>query len=153
MLYAHNIHVSVFCKPEDDEEKIKKALLDLIPYNLEKEKIEFKIESAEISDDRKIRIFEIIMLKQKHTNGFIESIFSKLGKVQLELIKSQIDSRVDEKPSFLRLDKERLFNGEYILTDSGNCVHIRMAIAAYPSNKASAKNVVSSIIDDFLSIK
>lgn len=152
MIYAHNIHVSIFCKPEDDEEKIKKILLDIVPYNLEKEKIEFKCETAEISDDRKMIIFEIVLLKQKHTNGFIDFLFSKLGKDQIELIKSQVESRVDDKPSFfLRLDKEKLINGEYVLTDSGNCLHIRMAVAAYPSNKESAMSVISSMIDKLVS--
>ena len=67
MLYAHNIHITVFCKPEDDEEKIKGTLLGLVPFDLIKDKIEFKTENAHIVEDRKMKILEIILKKQKHT--------------------------------------------------------------------------------------
>ena len=155
MLYAHNIHINVFSKPEDDFERTKQALISLIPFDIVKEKIEFKTESAEINDERKMKILEIILKKQKHTNDFIKHIFSNIGKDAVETLKSQIETRVDENASFfLRLDKyELMINGKYILTDSGNCFHIKMSIAAYPSNKEKAVIIANQMIDDYLSNK
>ena len=154
MLYVHNIHITVFCKPEDDESKIKEGLFKIIPFDLNDEKvkkeIDFKIESASIVDERKMKIFTIILKKQKHTNEFIKSLFSKLGKNNFEVMKTQIDSRVDDNASFfIRIDKDELiYNDKYILTDSGACFHIRMSVAAYPSNKEKALVVVKQIFEN-----
>jgi RNA binding exosome subunit len=83
--------------------------------------------------------------KEKHTNAFLNSLKQRLSDDQKQLLLRQSESRLDSELSFfIRLDKDRLLNeNRFWITDSGNCFHIRMSIAAYPSNREAALKVIS----------
>ena len=56
------------------------------------------------------------------------------------------EDRLDEECNFfIRLDKEKLMNGECWITDSGDCYHIKISVAAFPKKKERAKQVVEQI--------
>lgn len=148
MKYIHNIKVTIFCKPEEDEEKIKNALLTLFPFNLSDEKIKIKTESVDIIENRRIKIFEVLLDKQRHVSSFLENLFKTLGKEQMTALKNQIPSRVDNNCDFfIRLDKEKLFEKEFILTESGACYHIKSAIAAFPAKKENAIKTIETLLN------
>lgn len=147
MKYFHSITLNVFSKPEDDEEKIKTALLGLIPLDLEKEKIEIKTQNVSGFNERKIKIIEVKLLKQRHTDAFFEFLMSKLNDEQKRLLLRQKESRLDDNIDFfIRLDKDRLLSGEYFITDFGNCFHIKISIAAFPAKKEIALKIVDEIL-------
>jgi RNA binding exosome subunit len=52
----------------------------------------------------------------------------------------QVESRLDEELFFfIRIDKEKLIKAnEFILTDEGNCYHIKLGVAAYPRKREIA---------------
>ena len=141
MKFAHNIKFRIFCKEEDEPEKIISKLQDIIDFNWKKEKIQLVV-------GRRMEIFYIYLEKTKHTNKVLKYIFSKFNDEQKELLKSQIESRLDKDLHFyLRLDKEKLLNDEYKITDSGKCLHINIAIAAYPHKRKIAKKKVKELIE------
>ena len=79
MKYAHLIKIDVFFKEGDDENIIKEKLLSLIPFeNLEKEKIKIEEKTATGFEHKTIKIFEITLTKEKHTNAFLENLKEKL---------------------------------------------------------------------------
>lgn len=146
MKYIHSIRIKVFSKPEDDEEKIKAVFPALIPFDLEKEKIELKTETVTGAMEQKINIFQVILQKQRHTQDFFKYLMSKLGEEQKNTLLTQKESRTDENSDFfIRLDKDKLLNGEYLLTDSGNCFHIKIAIAAFPARKETALKIIDKL--------
>ena len=77
---------------------------------------------------------------------FLKVLNEKLSKEQKDMLVMQVDSRLDDELHFfIRLDKEKLMDDEYFITDSGNCFHVRMSIAAYPAKKEIGKKIVQNI--------
>lgn len=147
MKYAHYIELRVFCKEEDSEKGLIKKIKEFLPLDFEKEKIMLEIKTAYGFEDKKIRIITLGLKKQKHTSLFLKNLFKNLGDEQKELLLKQIDSRLDENLHFyIRLDKDKLLSGEYWITDSGNCFHIKITIAAYPHTKSAAKKIISRLL-------
>ena len=145
MKFAHSIAISAFAKPGEDHARIKAALLLLIPFDIEKEKIKFRESSAE-GFESKIVIYEAVLEKERHTNKFIESLKEKLSADDLHRLAAQ-ENRVDNDCYFyLRLDKPKLLLGEYALTDSGDCFHVKMSIAAFPKKREAALSVVRKML-------
>ena len=147
MKYVHNIEMRVFCKEEDNKELILKKIKELFPIDFEKEKINLKRKTSYGFEDKKIIVFTIVVNKQRHTKVVLNNLMKNLSKEQKELLLKQLDSRLDESLHFyLRLDKDKLLNKEYWITDSGNCFHFKMAIAAYPHDMDIAKEILKEIL-------
>jgi hypothetical protein len=147
MKTAHNVMITVFSNEGEDSEKIKEGLIKLAALNLEKEKIKIEQEKAEGVLGSRIDIFRINLEKERHVNSFLENLFFKLSQQQKELIIKQIETRVDDECRFfLRLDKDKLLEGQYWVTDKGNCFHIKISIAAYPAKKEKAVEIVRKLI-------
>ena len=47
---------------------------------------------------------------------------------------------------FIRLDKEKLLKEDYEVTDSGECFHIKLHIAAFPSKRAIALEAIEKLL-------
>ncbi len=144
MKIAHNIKLSTFSYEEDDADQIRQGLLDLVPFDLEQEKLELKKTNVQGFKEKCIIIFELFMKKERHTNKFLNHIKEQLTTDQRNLLLRQQESRLDEKLDFfLRIDKPRfLKDGVVQLTEQGNCYHIRISIAAYPAHREQALEVV-----------
>jgi RNA binding exosome subunit len=148
MKLAHTVTLSVFVKKEDDEEKCKKALLSLIPFiNLEKDKIKLSRIVTE-GFENKIIILELTLQKEKHTFEFIEQLKKKISSADLNLLATQ-ENRVDDECMFYaRFDKKALLQeNKLVLTDSGDCFHMKMSVAAFPKKREAALLVVKKIFN------
>ncbi|HHE36835.1 MAG TPA: hypothetical protein ENL16_03405, partial [Candidatus Woesearchaeota archaeon] len=88
---------------------------------------------------------EVELKKEKHTNAFLKSLKQKLNSQQKSVLVKQENRLDDECNFFIRLDKHKLLNDEYWITDSGDCYHVRISIAAFPKNKESARKVVEQV--------
>jgi RNA binding exosome subunit len=96
--------------------------------------------------EKKIKIFEIRLEKQRHLKQFLEFLVGSLSDEQKGLILRQRESRLDEELDFfIRLDKQRWLSGEIFITDSGDCFHIKMSIAAFPAKREAAMRIIDKI--------
>lgn len=149
MKIAHQIKTKVFSyeKNNEDNKLILDKFLEFFPFNLNDEKIELKKTEAEGFHEKKIAVFEVILNKERHIKRFLENLNQKLGNEEKNRIISQLDLRLDDNLDFfLRFDKdEYLKNNKLSLTDSGNCFHISMSIAAFPKKRDSALRIVKGI--------
>lgn len=143
MKLAHNIKASVFSYQGEDEQAILEKLLAMFPFEIKKQ---LKKTKATTHDDLPILIFEVELVKEREVNGFLNFLVEKLSKDQKELLVKQMRTRLDNELNFfLRLDKEKLMNGEYWITDSGNCYHIKILLAAYPKKKEVGEMIIRKI--------
>tara|TARA_Y100000294_G_scaffold56258_1_gene53268 strand:+ start:5103 stop:5555 length:453 start_codon:yes stop_codon:yes gene_type:complete len=149
MKIAHQIKVKVFSyeKNNEDEKLVLDKFLQLFPFNLKDEKIELKNTNALGLNENKITIFEVALTKEKHTNLFLNNLIKNLDEEQKKLILSQLESRLDNNLDFfLRFDKtEYIQNNKLKLTDSGNCFHIKISVAAFPKKREIARKIISQI--------
>jgi RNA binding exosome subunit len=152
MKYFHNVAVRVFSKEDEDCEKIKSNLIKLFPFDLTKEKLRVKESSAVGFEERRIRIFEVFLEKERLINGFMENILNNLKKEQVELLISQADSRLDnDLYFFIRIDKRKLIDEKrFWITDKGSCYHIRAKVAAYPTVREKALEVMRIFLEKFI---
>ena len=149
MKIAHQIKVKVFSyeKNNEDEKLVLDKFLQLFPFNLKDEKIELKNTNALGLNEKKITIFEVALTKEKHTNLFLNNLIKNLDEEQKKFILSQLESRLDNNLDFfLRFDKtEYIQNNKLKLTDSGNCFHIKISVAAFPKKREIARKIISQI--------
>ena len=118
---------------------------EIIPVLGAKEKVVVKACKAVSFNQRQIIIYEVMLTKNKHINLFLQSLKSRLDPQQLKMLLRQ-DNRLDENMDFfIRLDKESLINGQFVVTDCGECFHIRISIAAFPKKRSVALDVVKKI--------
>ncbi|MFH1848650.1 MAG: RNA-binding domain-containing protein [archaeon] len=141
MKLAHKVVISVFCREEDNEDEIKKVLKALIP-----EKIPITKKSASGFEGRIIVVLEASMDKQRHTTGFLNNFTESLPPDQKHRLISELDSRIDEHLHlFIRLEKGAALKNEFLLTDSGDCFHIRINLAVFPHKKEKAIGLAEAI--------
>ena len=137
----------VFCKEEDNKEQIIGRIKELFPFDFGKEKIKLKEKTAYGFEDKKIKILSVSVSKERHIEKVIKNLVSRLSTEQKELLLKQLDSRLDENLHFyLRMEKERLLEGEYWITDTGNCFHFKIVIAAYPHKRKVAERILKDIL-------
>ncbi|MCK5282691.1 MAG: hypothetical protein KAK00_04750 [Nanoarchaeota archaeon] len=150
MKNIHHIWLTVYSKPEDNESEIIENLKKFISFNLEKEKVNISRKSAASVEERKIVIFQIHLEKSRHINQFVKDINSMLKPEQKELLLNQKESRLDsENHFFIRFDKDKLLKeNKFFITDKGNCYHLKMSIAAFPSTRENALKVVEAIFEN-----
>jgi RNA binding exosome subunit len=145
--FLHSACLRVFAKEEEDLEKIRQKFLSFFPFNLEEEKIKLEEHTATGFKDRKIKTIEVCLRKKRHLNKFLEPIIQKLAPEQKELLVKQKESRLDEDLEFfIRFDKQKLLEkDEYLITDSGNCFHLKLSIAAFPAKREIALAIIDKI--------
>ena len=147
MKIAHSIKITVFVKEGEDESKVKGKLLSLIPFDLEKERIELKESTATGFDDKKIKIFEVFLEKDKHIEMFLNKLVEDLSDSTKEFILRGAEKRLDKDCNFfLRFSKEKLIEeNDLWLTNQGNCFHIKVNIAAFPKKKEIALEIIRNL--------
>ncbi len=147
MKILNNAILTVFSKEGEDEQQILARLRALVPFDLEKEKIAVQRQVTTGFEQKKIIILEIMLTKERHTTPFLEFLLGKLDNEQKRLLMQQAESRLDEGMHFfIRLDKDKWLQEDTMLvTDEGNCFHIKMNIAVYPAKREKALGVVRKI--------
>lgn len=147
MKLLHKITLEAFAKPEEDVPAIKQALIELVPLSLEEEKIQFRDKQAKGFNERMIHVFTIILNKESHTNAFLKFFLKKLSDEQKELLLRQKESRIDKGLNFfIRLDKEKWLRERiFWITDSGDCFHLKFALAVFPKKRDVALELVEKV--------
>lgn len=147
MRLAHNITITEFVRDTENLDSAKQALKELIPFDLEKEKITLKEDTATGINEQPIKILTIFLQKESHTKKFLEFFKHKLLDEQKKLLLSQKESRTDEQLYFfIRFEKDRWNSTrELCITDGGNCIHIKILLAAFPAKKENALKIVDKI--------
>ncbi len=147
---AHSVTVRVFCGQEEKENEVLNGLKSLLPFDLAKEKILIRRQNALGFSDRKITIFEATLAKNRHVKAFLDNLLGKISAPDKQMLLRQLDSRVDGDANFfVRFEKETLAkHNELLVTDGGNCYHVKVKMAAFPSNKENAIKVVKGLLSE-----
>jgi len=148
MKFLNSVTLSVFSRQsEEDSVAVKKALEALAPLNLSEAKLAVKEEKATGFNEQRISIFSLTLVKESHTNAFLKQMLNRLTDEQKDLLARQRESRLDKELFFfIRFDKKNwLADRELAITDSGDCFHVKMHLAAYPARRPDALVLVEKI--------
>lgn len=141
VMLAHRVELSVFVREEElsRKEDIFKALVSLVPFQLEEEKVALESQTAQGFNEKRIVIGKVVLTKARHVRAFMEHLSERLSAAQKALLREQASSRLDKESNFfVRLDREALLENKLHLTDSGDCYHLKIGIAAFPSTPEAA---------------
>ena len=150
MNVAHSVTARVFCGEKENESEVLNGLKSLLPFDLEKEKIAIDRQNAFGFSDRKITIFEVVLTKNRQVKAFLDNLLPKISGTDKHMLQRQLNSRIDDDANFfVRLEKETLAKrNELLVTDGGNCYHVKIKMAAYPSSKENAIKLVKELLNE-----
>ena len=137
----HNIRFREFVYEDEDLDELKQAILNIFPD------AEIEIEEAEGLTENRILILTGVISKKRQTKDFFNKLLELDSKVLDNLI-NDLDKKVDENGNlFLRLSKEDAIDEKINIVDSGDSIHLKIKIAAYPAKKEVAINKLKEAID------
>ena len=128
----HNIRFRVFVYENENLDELTQAILNIFPD------AEIEIEEAEGLTENKILILTGVVDKKRHTKEFFNKLLN-LDQVVLDKMVDDFDKKVDDNGNlFLRLLKEDAIDDKITIVDSGDAIHLKIKIAAYPARKEIA---------------
>ncbi len=144
MKYAHKVKARVFVKSEEDYSLIKEGLLWLMDVNEPLEKLKYEEEEVTGLEGESILVINLEIDKNREINDFLKLLKYNLSDEQINYLLKE--RKPDEKANFfIRFDKKSVLDKSLELTEDGDCYHIRVSLAAYPSNADTAYGVLEEI--------
>ena len=105
---------------------------------------EIEAEEAEGLTEDKIIILSGTISKKRYTKEFFNLL---LESVDLKKLNDDLERKMDEKGNwFLRFDKADAIDEKLTVKDSGDSIHLKIKIAAYPAKKEIAVEKVREAI-------
>ena len=134
----HNIKFRAFVYENESVDEISQAIFNILP------EAEIQAEEAEgILEDR-IIILSGVVSKKRYTKTFFNTL---LEWTDLDKLNADLERKMDEKGNwFLRFDKEDAFDEKWTIVDSGDSIHLKVKIAAFPAKKQIAVDKVREAI-------
>ena len=134
----HNIKFRAFVYENESVEDIKQAILNILPD------AEIENEEAEGLTENKIIILSGVVSKKRYTKTFFNTF---IESVNLQEFNNDLDRKMDDKGNlFLRFDKKDAFNEKLTILESGDSIHLKIKIAAFPAKKEIALDKVRQYI-------
>lgn len=134
----HNIKFRAFVYEDESVEEISQAILNILP------EAGIEAEEAEGMLEDKIIILSGVVSKKRYTKAFFNTL---LEFTDLDKLNSDLERKMDEKGNwFLRFDKSDALDEKWTILDSGDSVHMKIKIAAYPARKDIAVEKVRDAI-------
>lgn len=147
MKYAHLVKLTVFSRENENAELILDSLQKFFPFSLENSKVSIKKTTATGFNQREIKIFEVSLSKSSLISGFLENLAENLTEIQKGILLKQAESRLDNNLDFfIRFDKDSwMQEKKLLLTDSGDCFHMKISMAAFPKKREVALKIISDL--------
>lgn len=134
----HNIKFRAFVYDDESVDEISQAILNILP------EAEIEAEEAEGMLDDKIIILSGTVSKKRYTKTFFNTL---LDWTDLNKLNDDLERKIDEKGNwFLRFDKQDALDEKWTILDSGDSIHLKIKIAAYPAKKEIAVGKVREAI-------
>jgi RNA binding exosome subunit len=140
----HNIRYRLFVYENEDEEELIGGLKNILPTA----KVERELAEG-IMEDKIIILFGLID-KKKETKEFLKNLLA-MDKVQLAKLTNDLEKKTDKNGNlFLRFSKTSACKEKWEICDSGDSIHLKIKIAAYPAKKEVAINLFNEALNEVL---
>ena len=140
ILMIHNIKFRAFVYEDESVDDISQAILNILP------EAEIEAEEAEGMLDDRIIILSGRVSKKRYTKTFFNTL---IEWTDLNKLNEDLERKMDEKGNwFLRFDKEDALEEIWTIKDSGDAIHLKIKIAAFPAKKEIALAKVREAISN-----
>ena len=135
----HNIKFRAFVYENENLDEINQAILNILP------EAEINAEEAEGLLEDRIIILSGVISKKRYTKAF----FNKLLELDKDKLISDLARKMDDKGNwFLRFSKSDAIDEKLTIVDSGDSIHLKIKIAAYPAKKEIAIKKIEDAFKD-----
>ena len=137
-----NAVVSTFAHATEDEQRVLSVLRTLLPegVGVHRSKLEGHHGNPIINLEAKVG-------QRKLLRVLWQRVLTKLRAGELKKLSKIVPERVDENCFFyLRFDKQLAHAGELVCTDSGDAIHFKLKVTAYPARRELAVNLLEKFI-------
>ena len=139
----HNIKFRAFVYEDESADEISQAILNILP------EAEIEAEDAEGMLEDKIIILSGTVSKRRYTKTFFNTL---LEWTDLDKLNDDLERKIDDKGNwFLRFDKKDALDEKWTILDSGDSIHLKIKIAAYPAKKEIAVEKIREAITSHIS--
>ena len=131
-----SLHARALCHATEVRERVERALLNAIG-------------EAELSTSRTQGHHgnEILVIEAHLKGQGAERLLDKLPSVDLKDLMKTTESRMDDSCNlFIRIDKQKAFEGEVTLAQDDDAIAIRMKVAVFPAKKPAAVRAVRDFL-------
>ena len=134
--------VSTFAHVTEDEQRVLSVLRTLLPGGIGVRRLKLKGHHGNPIINLEARVGQRKLLRE-----FWQRVLTKLRVGELKKLGKIVPERVDENCFFyLRFDKQLAHAGELVLTDSGDAIHFKLKVAAYPAKRELAVKLLEKFI-------
>ncbi|KXA91267.1 hypothetical protein AKJ63_01720 [candidate division MSBL1 archaeon SCGC-AAA259D18] len=139
-----SVAISTIVHATESEEKIRQAMRTILPDEVESERSEAEGHYG----DPKI-ILSADVERRPHLREFWDKLLKKLDEGGREWLSRKAINRVgDDCRLYLRLDKQHAVQNDQLrFTDTGDVLHVRINISAYPAKKEIAVEKMKDFIE------
>lgn len=132
MKKVHFVEITVFDKENLD---LRSEIAELTDNTSELKNLKIEIMPATEGFDHELTVAKLRL--EKTADTFISKLLTKI---------TISDDKVDDKAVLnVRLDKKAFIEDKlYILTESGDCIHIKANLAAYPAKKSKGLEILKN---------
>jgi hypothetical protein len=135
------LYFRAFIHSTEDEEKVLTALKTASGLD------EYERDITEGHHGNKIEIVEGILKNKKA----IKQFFAALSKEDLQHMIDTIEQRVDDDCQlFARIDKQKAYQGDLVLTRSDDAISVRGKIMTYPKNRETAVKNITEFLESLI---
>ncbi len=133
--------VTAHAHATEDEQRVLSALKILLPS------AEIRLTKLTGHYGNPIVGFEAAVERRKDVRELWQRVAAKLRTGELETLRNIARERIDETCHlYMRFDKQLAYGGELVLTDSGDAMHLRLKVAAFPAKREVAIGLVEKFI-------
>ncbi|MDR0911927.1 MAG: exosome protein [Methanobrevibacter sp.] len=137
----HNIRFRFFIYHFEDENEILDGLSYFLPLDI------FEKEMAEGMDEKPIAIYTGTISKKKEIKSFINKILG--SDIDFNKFQEDLEKKMDDKGNlFLRFSKSKIIEEKLEVTQSGDSIHLKVKIAAYPAKKDVAIKIAKKLFNN-----
>ena len=135
--------VSAHAHATEDEQRVLDAMRKVLPKSVEIGRYNMKGHHGNL-----IVSFEARVTQRKEIKELWQIVLSGLNAGDLERLKSKVGDRVDDERNFyLRFDKQKANGGELALMETGDAIHLRLKILAFPATREVAIESVGKFLE------
>lgn len=145
----HDIDADVICSAIQEEiEQYIVTNLNIPKDQFKKRGITSKLEIIKAEAEYTKPMHKTIIRIEKQPHKIIQSIKKNLNLDDQKNLISTLDTRLDSKSNFfMRFNLEEFIDRhKLLLTDKGDCIHVKAKLAAYPSTKENATKILRQVL-------
>ena len=136
--------ISTIAHATEDDQRVLRAIRTLLPKEVEVRPSKLKGHYG-----NPIVSFETRVEPRRFLREFWLNLVEKLRAGELEKLEKIASERIDEDCYFyLRFDKQLAYDGELALTESGDAIHLKLKVAAYPAKREMAIGLVKQLMKE-----